>query len=174
MHLISDLRDIDTLEISHPEKLAYVSQTTLSIDDTATIIAELKKRFPDIVEPKKADICYATTNRQTAVRKLAEKASLIIVVGSPNSSNSNRLREMAEKNGAIAYMVDNASQIDSCWLKGHDTIGITAGASAPEILVQEVIARLRQEGADIRHRVAGHGRNAGFSASQGTQMNGSV
>ena len=148
MHLISDLRDIDTLEISHPEKLAYVSQTTLSIDDTATIIAELKKRFPDIVEPKKADICYATTNRQTAVRKLAEKASLIIVVGSPNSSNSNRLREMAEKNGAIAYMVDNASQIDSGWLKGHDTIGITAGASAPEILVQEVIARLRQEGAE--------------------------
>ena len=148
MHLISDLRDIDTLEISHPEKLAYVSQTTLSIDDTATIIAELKKRFPDIVEPKKADICYATTNRQTAVRKLAEKASLIIVVGSPNSSNSNRLREMAEKNGAIAYMVDNASQIDSGWLKGHDTIGITAGASAPEILVQEVIARLRQECAE--------------------------
>ncbi len=148
MHLISDLRDIDSLEISHPEKLAYVSQTTLSIDDTATIIAELKKRFPDIVEPKKADICYATTNRQTAVRKLAEKASLIIVVGSPNSSNSNRLREMAEKNGAIAYMVDNASQIDSGWLKGHDTIGITAGASAPEILVQEVIARLRQEGAE--------------------------
>lgn len=148
MHLISDLRDIDTLEISHPEKLAYVSQTTLSIDDTATIIAELKKRFPDIVEPKKADICYATTNRQTAVRKLTEKASLIIVVGSPNSSNSNRLREMAEKNGAIAYMVDNASQIDSGWLKGHDTIGITAGASAPEILVQEVIARLRQEGAE--------------------------
>ena len=148
MHLISDLRDIDSLEISHPEKLAYVSQTTLSIDDTATIIAELKKRFPDIVEPKKADICYATTNRQTAVRKLAEKASLIIVVGSPNSSKSNRLREMAEKNGAIAYMVDNASQIDSGWLKGHDTIGITAGASAPEILVQEVIARLRQEGAE--------------------------
>ena len=100
------------------------------------------------MEPKKADICYATTNRQTAVRKLAEKASLIIVVGSPNSSNSNRLREMAEKNGAIAYMVDNASQIDSGWLKGHDTIGITAGASAPEILVQEVIARLRQEGAE--------------------------
>lgn len=148
MHLISDLHDIDTLEISQPEKLAYVSQTTLSVDDTATIISELKKRFPDIAEPKKADICYATTNRQTAVRKLAEKASLIIVVGSPNSSNSNRLREMAEKNGAVAYMVDNASQIDSGWLKGHDTIGITAGASAPEILVQEVVERLKQEGAE--------------------------
>ena len=147
MHLISDLHDIDTLEISQPEKLAYVSQTTLSVDDTATIISELKKRFPDIAEPKKADICYATTNRQTAVRKLAEKASLIIVVGSPNSSNSNRLREMAEKNGAVAYRVDNASQIDSGWLKGHDTIGITAGASAPEILVQEVVERLKQEGA---------------------------
>lgn len=148
MHLISDLHDIDTLEISQPEKLAYVSQTTLSVDDTATIISELKKRFPDIAEPKKADICYATTNRQTAVRKLVEKASLIIVVGSPNSSNSNRLREMAEKNGAVAYMVDNASQIDSGWLKGHDTIGITAGASAPEILVQEVIERLKREGAE--------------------------
>lgn len=148
MHLISDLHDIDTLEISQPEKLAYVSQTTLSVDDTATIISELKKRFPDIAEPKKADICYATTNRQTAVRKLAEKASLIIVVGSPNSSNSNRLREMAEKNGAVAYMVDNASQIDSGWLKGHDTIGITAGASAPEILVQEVVERLKREGAE--------------------------
>ena len=148
MHLISDLHDIDTLEISQPEKLAYVSQTTLSVDDTATIISELKKRFPDIAEPKKADICYATTNRQTAVRKLAEKASLIIVVGSPNSSNSNRLREMAEKNGAVAYMVDNASQIDSGWLKGHDIIGITAGASAPEILVQEVIERLKREGAE--------------------------
>ena len=148
MHLISDLPDIDSLEITRPEKLAYVSQTTLSIDDTAMIIAELKKRFPEIAEPKKADICYATTNRQTAVRKLSEKASLIIVVGSPNSSNSNRLREMAEKNGATAYMVDDASQINSGWLKGHDTIGITAGASAPEILVQEVIARLKQEGAE--------------------------
>ncbi len=148
MHLISDLEDIDKLEITRPEKLAYVSQTTLSVDDTATIISELKKRFPDIAEPKKADICYATTNRQTAVRELAGKASLIIVVGSPNSSNSNRLREMAEKNGATAYMVDNASQIDSAWLKGHETIGITAGASAPEILVQEVIARLKREGAE--------------------------
>ena len=148
MHLISDLEDIDKLEITQPEKLAYVSQTTLSVDDTATIISELKKRFPDIAEPKKADICYATTNRQTAVRELAEKTSLIIVVGSQNSSNSNRLREMAEKNGAVAYMVDNASQIDSGWLKGHQTIGITAGASAPEILVREVIARLVQEGAE--------------------------
>lgn len=148
MHLISNLEDIDKLEITQPEKLAYVSQTTLSVDDTATIISELKKRFPDIAEPKKADICYATTNRQTAVRELAEKTSLIIVVGSQNSSNSNRLREMAEKNGAVAYMVDNASQIDSGWLKGHQTIGITAGASAPEILVREVIARLVQEGAE--------------------------
>ncbi len=147
MHLISDLDDIGTLQIKNTEKLAYVSQTTLSIDDTAEIILALKKRFPLIVEPKKADICYATTNRQKAVKLLAEKASLIIVVGSPNSSNSNRLREIAEKNGATAYMVDNASQIDTAWLAGHEWIGVTAGASAPEVLVTEVVDSLKRAGA---------------------------
>ena len=148
MHLISQLSDLDTLDITRPDKLAYVSQTTLSVDDTSEIISALKKRFPLIVEPKQADICYATTNRQKAVKHLAEKTSLIIVVGSPNSSNSNRLRETAEKNGVKAYMVDHADQIDSRWLTGHDCIGITAGASAPEILIQQVIDRLKQEGAD--------------------------
>lgn len=147
MYLINNPNDIAALEVKTPEKLAYVSQTTLSVDDTAEIIHSLKKRFPLIVEPKKADICYATTNRQKAVRLLAEKASLIIVVGSPNSSNSNRLREMAEKNGATAYMVDNAAQIRPDWFVGHECIGITAGASAPEILVTEVVDLLKQAGA---------------------------
>ena len=144
MYLINNLNDIATLQVENPEKLAYVSQTTLSVDDTAEIIHSLKTRFPFIVEPKKADICYATTNRQEAVKLLAEKASLIIVVGSPNSSNSNRLRETAEKNGATAHMVDNASQISMDWLAGHEYIGVTAGASAPEILVTEVVDLLRR------------------------------
>ena len=148
MYLINDLNDIATLQVENPEKLAYVSQTTLSVDDTAEIIHSLKTRFPFIVEPKKADICYATTNRQEAVKLLAKKASLIIVVGSPNSSNSNRLREIAEKNGATAHMVDNASQISMDWLAGHEYIGVTAGASAPEILVTEVVDLLRRAKAE--------------------------
>lgn len=146
MHLVTHMDDIGTLQIVDPNRLAYVTQTTLSVDDTADIILALQKRFPQIAAPKKADICYATTNRQKAVRQLSEKASLIIVVGSPNSSNSNRLKEMAEKNGATAYMVDNASQIDTNWFSSHEYIGVTAGASAPEILVQEVIDLLKQQG----------------------------
>lgn len=146
MYLVDGYSEIEQLKVDNPDALAYVSQTTLSVDDTAEIIHKLKTRFPSIAEPKQADICYATTNRQEAVKRLAEKASLIIVVGSRNSSNSNRLREIAEKNGAKAYMVDNAGQIDVAWLNGHDCIGITAGASAPEILVQEVISLLRQYG----------------------------
>ncbi len=146
MHLISSIDDIKHLAISNPQKIAYVSQTTLSIDDTATIIDALKKRWPAISAPRKADICYATTNRQEAVRQLAQQTSLILVVGSANSSNTNRLREMAEKNGATAYMVDNASQIHLDWLKPHTCIGITAGASAPEILVQEIITLLANYG----------------------------
>jgi 4-hydroxy-3-methylbut-2-enyl diphosphate reductase len=146
MHLISQIDDITQTEVPDSEKIAYVSQTTLSIDDTATIIDALKQKWPLIASPSKSDICYATTNRQQAVKELASKASLILVVGSQNSSNTNRLRETAEKNGATAYMVDDASQIKSEWLTGHETIGITAGASAPEILVQEIIAFLKPYG----------------------------
>lgn len=167
MILVESLEDIGRLKVDNPDALAYVSQTTLSVDDTADIIGELKKRFPAIVEPKQADICYATTNRQEAVKRLTKKATLIIVVGSPNSSNSNRLREIAEKNGAKAYMVDHAGQIDTAWLKGHDCIGITAGASAPEILVQEVISLLEQHGADSICEQDGLAENLSFPLPKG-------
>lgn len=147
MHLVETVSDVDNLRVKNPEMLAYVTQTTLSVDDTADVIAALKHKFPDIVEPKKGDICYATTNRQEAVKFMAPQVEVVIVVGSPNSSNSNRLREVAEKKGAHAYMVDNASQINPDWLVGKKRIGVTAGASAPEILVQAVIDRLKECGA---------------------------
>ena len=167
MILVDSLEDIGRLKVDNPDALAYVSQTTLSVDDTADIIGELKKRFPAIVEPKQADICYATTKRQEAVKRLSEKASLIIVVGSRNSSNSNRLREIAEKNGAKAYMVDNAAQIDMAWLEGHDCIGVTAGASAPEILVQEVISLLQQQGGNSLTEQEGLVENLSFPLPKG-------
>lgn len=170
MYLINGIDDIEKLKVENPERLAYVSQTTLSVDDTAEIIAALKKRFPSIVEPKKADICYATTNRQKAVKRLAQKTRLILVVGSPNSSNSNRLREMAEKNGAIAHMVDNALEIDSDWLAGHDTVGITAGASAPEILVREVVDLLKCHGADSVDELEGAEETLSFPLPKGLKQ----
>lgn len=147
MHLVETVADVDALTVLRPDMLAYVSQTTLSVDDTAEIIAALRSRFPLIVEPKKGDICYATTNRQEAVKFMAPQVDVVIVVGSPNSSNSNRLREVAEKKGTVAHMVDNASHIDPDWLTGKRRIGVTAGASAPEILVQAVIDRLTMLGA---------------------------
>ena len=147
MHLVETVADVDTLRVANPGQLAYVSQTTLSVDDTAAVIAALKRRFPNIIEPKKGDICYATTNRQEAVKFMAPQVELVIVVGSPNSSNSNRLREVAEKMGTPAYMIDNASQIEPEWLVGKLRIGVTAGASAPEVLVQAVIDRLKALGA---------------------------
>ncbi len=147
MHLVETVADVATLQVGNPDQLAYVSQTTLSVDDTADIIAALKVKFPNIIEPKKGDICYATTNRQEAVKFMAPQVDLVIVVGSPNSSNSNRLREVAEKKGTPAYMVDNASQIDPRWLEGKVRFGVTAGASAPEVLVQAVIDRLKELGA---------------------------
>ncbi|MFC5474386.1 4-hydroxy-3-methylbut-2-enyl diphosphate reductase [Paraherbaspirillum soli] len=147
MHLVETVADVDKLEVANPELLAYVSQTTLSVDDTADVIAALKQKFPLITEPKKGDICYATTNRQQAVKFMAPQVDIVIVVGSPNSSNSNRLREVAEKKGTVAYMVDNAAQIDAAWLEGKSRIGVTAGASAPEVLVQAVIDRLKECGA---------------------------
>jgi 4-hydroxy-3-methylbut-2-enyl diphosphate reductase len=147
MHLVETVEDVAKLNIANPDLLAYVSQTTLSVDDTAEIIAALKARFPNIIEPKKGDICYATTNRQEAVKFLAPQVEVVVVVGSPNSSNSNRLREVAEKKGTPAYMVDNADAIDPAWIAGKKRIGVTAGASAPEVLVQAVIDRLKELGA---------------------------
>ncbi|MFL6656494.1 MAG: 4-hydroxy-3-methylbut-2-enyl diphosphate reductase [Massilia sp.] len=147
MYLVETVDDVLALQVSSPDNLAYVSQTTLSVDDTADIIAAIKQKFPNVIEPKKGDICYATTNRQEAVKFMAPQVEVVIVVGSPNSSNSNRLREVAEKKGTPAYMVDNASQIDPQWLVGKLRIGVTAGASAPEVLVQAVIDRLKELGA---------------------------
>jgi 4-hydroxy-3-methylbut-2-enyl diphosphate reductase len=147
MHLVETVADVGTLQVANPELVAYVSQTTLSVDDTADVIAALKQRFPNIIEPKKGDICYATTNRQEAVKFLAPQVEVVVVVGSPNSSNSNRLREVAEKKGTPAYMVDRADQIDPAWIAGKKRIGVTAGASAPEVLVQSVIDRLKELGA---------------------------
>lgn len=147
MYLVETVADVAALQVNNPDQLAYVSQTTLSVDDTADIIEAIKQKYPNVIEPKKGDICYATTNRQEAVKFMAPQVEVVIVVGSPNSSNSNRLREVAEKKGTPAYMVDNASQIDPQWLVGKLRIGVTAGASAPEVLVQAVIDRLKELGA---------------------------
>ena len=145
--LVESVADVDRLSVRDPENLAYVTQTTLSIDDAATVVAALRRRFPRIVGPKKDDICYATQNRQDAVRALAPRCDVVVVVGSPNSSNSNRLREVAAKHGAQAYMIDRADQVRPEWIAGKHRIGVTAGASAPELLVQEVIAKLKALGA---------------------------
>jgi 4-hydroxy-3-methylbut-2-enyl diphosphate reductase len=151
MYLVETPEDVEKLEVKNPHQLAYVTQTTLSLDDAARVIAALKQRFPDIVAPKSDDICYATQNRQDAVKIMARKCDLVIVVGSPNSSNSNRLREVAQNNGVESYMVDNASHLNPDWIKGKTRIGVTAGASAPEVLVKEVIAKLQALGAaDVR------------------------
>ena len=148
MFLVETPEDVAALEVADGQNLAFVTQTTLSMDDAARIIAALKARFPDIAGPKKDDVCYATQNRQDAVKALARQCQAVIVVGSPNSSNSNRLREVARNAGAAAYMVDNATEIDPAWLQGVQRIGVTAGASAPEVLVREVLARLRDLGAE--------------------------
>ncbi|MFZ9615938.1 MAG: 4-hydroxy-3-methylbut-2-enyl diphosphate reductase [Fluviibacter sp.] len=147
MYLVETADDVATLVVRDPAQLAYVTQTTLSVDDAAVIVAALRKRFPEIVGPKKDDICYATQNRQDAVRTLAENCDLVLVVGSVTSSNSNRLREVAQLLGRKAYLIDRAENIDPAWLVGVDRIGVTAGASAPEVLVEEVIAHLQTLGA---------------------------
>jgi 4-hydroxy-3-methylbut-2-enyl diphosphate reductase len=147
MHLVETPEDVEHLAVRDPSKLAYVTQTTLSVDDAAVIVDALRARFPLIVGPKKDDICYATQNRQDAVKFMAPQADVVIVVGSPNSSNSNRLREVAEKMGVPAYMVDNADQLRPEWIAGSARVGVTAGASAPEVLVQAVIDRLKAFGA---------------------------
>jgi 4-hydroxy-3-methylbut-2-en-1-yl diphosphate reductase len=147
MHLVESVEDVERLDVADPDNLGFVTQTTLSVDDAKSIVDALKRRFPDIVGPKKDDICYATQNRQDAVKALAKHCDLVIVVGSPNSSNSNRLREVAANAGVESYMIDRPADLCTEWLDGKNVIGVTAGASAPEVLVQEVIARLRALGA---------------------------
>lgn len=148
MFLVETPEDVAQIEVKDPHKLAYVTQTTLSMDDAARVVDALKARFPDIAAPRSDDICYATQNRQDAVKTLSARCDLVIVVGSPNSSNSNRLREVARNQGVDAYMVDNASHLDPAWFAGKTRIGVTAGASAPEVLVQEVVSRLKELGVE--------------------------
>ncbi|WP_018411665.1 4-hydroxy-3-methylbut-2-enyl diphosphate reductase [Methyloversatilis thermotolerans] len=162
MHLVETVADVAALSIVDPDKLAYVTQTTLSVDDAQTIVDALRARFPAIVGPKRDDICYATQNRQDAVKFMAPRSDLVLVVGSINSSNSNRLREVAEQYGVPAHLIDNASQIDPAWLVGRKRIGVTAGASAPEVLVDEVIARLRDLGAAAVRTLEGTPENVSF------------
>jgi 4-hydroxy-3-methylbut-2-enyl diphosphate reductase len=148
IYLVESPEDVESLTVNESKETAFVTQTTLSMDDTATIINALKKRFPAIIGPKKDDICYATQNRQDAVKTLAEEADIVLVVGSPNSSNSNRLREIAEKLGKPAFLIDSAEDIQHEWLNNIETIGITAGASAPEVLVNNVIDKLKEWGGE--------------------------
>jgi len=147
MYLVETPEDVASLRVADPDKLAYVTQTTLSVDDAARVVDALRARFPHITGPKKDDICYATQNRQDAVKKLAAESDVVIVVGSPNSSNSNRLREVAENLGVPAYLVDGVADIDPAWLEGRQRVGISAGASAPEVLVEEVIDHMKKLGA---------------------------
>jgi 4-hydroxy-3-methylbut-2-enyl diphosphate reductase len=147
MRLVETVDDVAQLQVANPERLAYVTQTTLSVDDAAQIVAALRTRFPAIRGPKRDDICYATQNRQDAVKFMAPRCDVVIVVGSPNSSNSNRLREVAQNMGVDAYMVDNASDLKPEWIAGKPRVGVTAGASAPEVLVNGVIERLQELGA---------------------------
>lgn len=147
IYLVEDEQDVANLVVKNPQRLAYITQTTLSVDDTARIIDALRARFPEIDGPRKEDICYATQNRQDAVKTLAQDCGIVLVVGSPNSSNSNRLREIAERMGVEAYLIDNENDIKPEWFTAQTRIGVTAGASAPEILVQNVINRLKELGA---------------------------
>jgi 4-hydroxy-3-methylbut-2-enyl diphosphate reductase len=163
IYLVEDEADVAQLEVRNPEALAYVTQTTLSMDDTAKVIDALRARFPAIQGPRKNDICYATQNRQDAVKQLAHDCDLLLVVGSPNSSNSNRLRELAERMGTPAYLIDGAEDLQRDWFDGKRKIGITAGASAPEVLVQGVIERLREWGAGEVVELDGRPENVTFS-----------
>ncbi|MBA2780580.1 4-hydroxy-3-methylbut-2-enyl diphosphate reductase [Billgrantia kenyensis] len=163
IYLVEDEADVERLEVNDASQLAFVTQTTLSMDDTARVIDALRAKFPDIQGPRKDDICYATQNRQDAVRELAAGCDLLLVVGSPNSSNSNRLRELAERVGTPAYLIDNADEVDPAWLEGVQSVGITAGASAPEVLVKGVIERLQGLGAQAPEELSGREETITFS-----------
>lgn len=155
IHLVQSPEDVERVSVRDPKKVAFVTQTTLSMDDTARIIAALRKRFPEMRSPRKDDICYATQNRQDAVKKLAHRCEVMLVVGSRNSSNSNRLRELAENEGARAHLIDGPEDIQREWLAGVQAVGVTAGASAPEVLVQQVVEQLRTWGGQSAHEAEG-------------------
>ncbi|MEH6459341.1 4-hydroxy-3-methylbut-2-enyl diphosphate reductase [Chitinimonas sp. JJ19] len=167
MYLVEDAADVGRLAVQDESRLAYVTQTTLSVDDAAVVVDALKQRFPAIVGPKKDDICYATQNRQDAVKKLSSQADVVVVVGSTNSSNSNRLREVAANAGLDAYLVDNASELQAAWFTGKARVGVSAGASAPEILVKEVIARIQEFGAQSVEEMEGTIEGIVFSLPKG-------
>ena len=162
MYLVETPDDVMQLQVLNPDNLAFVTQTTLSVDDAAKVAQALRERFPNIIEPKKSDICYATQNRQDAVKIMAPACDLVLVVGSTNSSNSNRLREVAERKGARAYLIDTPEMINPAWLEGARRVGITAGASAPEVLVQQVIERLKALGAASVRTLDGEQENIAF------------
>ena len=167
MYLVETVADVQALQVSTPDSLAFVTQTTLSVDDAAAVAFALRTRFPNIVEPKKTDICYATQNRQDAVKVLAPQCDLVLVVGSANSSNSNRLREVAERKGVPSHLIDGPDSIDPRWLVDAKRVGITAGASAPEVLVQQVIDRLKELGAVSVRTMSGLTENVSFPLPKG-------
>jgi len=155
IHLVQSLADVEALQVRDPARLAFVTQTTLSVDDTSEIVEALRRRFPSLATPRKEDICYATQNRQDAVKKLLEQCDLLLVVGSRSSSNSNRLRELADRAGVAGHLVDGPDELRREWFEGMRTVGVTAGASAPELLVQQVVERLRSWGAEVPQEVVG-------------------
>jgi len=163
IYLVENEEQVAELQVQDPARLSYVTQTTLSVDDTARVIDALRERFPEVAGPRKDDICYATQNRQDAVKQLAARCDLVLVVGSPNSSNSNRLRELSQRMGTDAYLIEGAEDIDPDWLLGRQRVGVTAGASAPEVLVQQVVAGLQQLGADAPEEMQGREENITFS-----------
>ena len=170
IYLVEDEQDVAQLQVNDPEKLAFVTQTTLSIDDTSKVIEALRAKFPMIQGPRKDDICYATQNRQDAVRDLAEQCDVVLVVGSPNSSNSNRLRELAERMGKKAFLIDNADEMEQTWFERNSKVGVTAGASAPEILIKQVLDRLQEWGAIPPQELAGQEENITFSLPKGLRI----
>ncbi|TVT51757.1 MAG: 4-hydroxy-3-methylbut-2-enyl diphosphate reductase [Sedimenticola thiotaurini] len=170
IYLVVTADDVADLQIKDPERLAFVTQTTLSMDDTAKVIAALKERFPVIQGPKQNDICYATQNRQDAVKELAKQCDLVLVVGSPNSSNSNRLKELAKQSDTTAYLIDRADDINPDWLTGISRVGLTAGASAPDLLVEEVIEKLKSWGASSVQTLSGREENVTFSLPKALQQ----
>jgi 4-hydroxy-3-methylbut-2-en-1-yl diphosphate reductase len=172
MHLVETVEDVARLRVRDPARLSYVTQTTLSVDDAQAIVAALKVRFPAIRGPKKDDICYATQNRQDAVKFMTPRCDVVIVVGSPNSSNSNRLREVAENMGAQAYMVDSAADLRPEWVVGKRCVGVTAGASAPEVLVEQLVARLKELGAGSVRPLEGISESVVFSLPRGLARRG--
>ena len=163
IHLVENESDVEALNVQNAEHLAFVTQTTLSMDDTARVRDALREKFPSIQGPRKDDICYATQNRQDAVKDLAGRCEVVLVVGSPNSSNSNRLRELAERMDCRAYLIDNATEMDRNWFDGIQSVGVTAGASAPEILIQEVLQQLQDWGGDLPSELSGIEENVTFS-----------